>query len=630
VSDGVGLDYNGLCHKSNLIQLNPTQSTIKQMKIKYYILAFLLFCANLLFAEDVKFTVSVSKTQVGTGEQFEITFSVNGNGESFTPPNLGNFQLLSGPNVSTSMESINGNTSISNSYSYVLMAVKEGVFTIGPATIIVNGRRLTTNSVKIKVIKGRPVQQNTGGQSAPDNSITEGNPKDLSKSLFLRAVVDKTNVYLGEQINVSYRLYTRVGIEQSQPDKLPDLNGFWSEDIKQQQQVQWRVETYNGERYNVADIKQTILFPERSGNLTIDPLGMTFVIREQAAAKDIMDQFFGSFKDVKYKVKSPNVVIHVKPLPETGKPDSFTGAVGSFNIEATVDKTELKANDALNYKVKISGSGNIKLFKPLNISFPADFEKYDPKVTDTVTENEGGVKGSRIYNYLLIPRHQGDYTIDPLKFSYFNPVKNRYVTLTSKPFHIKVAKGSSESNVTAFSNTDKQDIKMLNKDIRYIKTDDSDLSKNGDQFFGSSGYYLLLAVGPILCFAAFAYRNKIRKDNSDIVKVKSRRAGRVAAKHLTTAHKQLMAKNTKAFYEAIFKGLYGYLSDKLGILYAHLNRDNIAAALRARKVDEGLITQLLDTLDLCEMARYAPVKHISQQEVFDKAKGIINDIESKI
>jgi hypothetical protein len=599
------------------------------MKIKYFILSFLLLLANLLFADGIKFTATASKTEVGTGEQFEITFSVNGNGDDFRPPNITDFQILSGPNVSTSMESFNGNTSVSTSYSYILMAVKEGAFTIGSATMIVNGRRLSTQPLKVKVVKGRPVPQNNVQPNNQVDNTPTPNTSDLSKLLFIRAVVDKNNVFDGQQITVSYRLYTRVGIDDSQPDKLPDLNGFWSEDVKRPQQVLWSTEIYKGQQYRVADIKQSILFPERDGNLTIDPLSMVFIVQQPVASRDPMDQFFGSYRQVKYKAQSAPVTIHVKPLPEEGKPDGFAGAVGKFSIDASIDKTEVKTNDAINYKVKITGSGNIKLFKPLTVNFPTDFEKYDPKVTDTVTEDINGVSGSRIYNYLLIPRHQGNYTIEPLQFSYFNPNTGKYTTLESQPFHVKVNKGASESNVTAFSGEEKEDLKILGKDIRYIKTD-GDISNADDMFFGSVGYWLLIVFGPVLCVVAFGYRNKIRKDNSDVVKVKSKRAGKIAAKHLANAHLQLTVKNIKGFYEAIFKGLYGYLSDKLNILYAKLDRESIASVLRAKSVDEQLIKRLLDTLDLCEMARYAPVTHISEQEVFDKAKGIINDIENEI
>jgi len=604
------------------------------MRLKYFILTLFLFYAGGLFAQGIKFTASVDKNPVATGDIVEITFSINGNSERFSPPQFSGFQMAGGPNESQSMEIVNGSSSVSMSYSYELIAVKEGEFTISPATTVVNGHMYTTNAVKIKVIKGKSVPQNSQAQtqSGPDNSIATAKTSNLAKSIFIRAVVDKSNVYIGQQIILSYRLYVRgVGIEQNQPDAIPELNGFWSEDIKQaQRQVQWHVETYKGQRYNAADLKQTILFPEREGDLTIDPLGMKFVLRVQAPSQDIMDQFFGANKQVPYTAKSAPVTIHVKPLPQAGKPDSFTGAVGNFTIESSVDKTELKANDALNYKVKVSGKGNIKLLKTLSTNFPADFDKYDPKIADSVTENENGVAGDRYYTYLLIPRHQGDYTVDPLKFSYFNPATNRYVTLTTKAFHIKVDKGNSQSNVTAFSDADKQDIKMLGKDIRYIKTDDISLNGQGDLFFGSFWYYVLLLTGPCLCYAAYVYRNWLIKTNSDIVKVKSRKAGKVAAKHLANAQSQLQAGNSKAFYEDVFKGLYGYLSDKLNIQYANLNKETIASAMKEKKVSSRLLDQLQDTLDLCEMARYAPVTHISLTEVFEKAKSIIDDIENEI
>lgn len=601
------------------------------MKVSYYILFFLLLCPGLLVADDLKFTATVSKTEVSTGEQFEITFSINSNADRFTPPDFKGFQILGGPNESNSMTSINGNTSVSNTYSYVLLAVKEGVFTINPASVIVNGNRLTTNAIKIKVVKGRPVPQNSQGQNAPDNSIIESNPSDLSKALFLRPVVDKTNVYQGEQVNLSFRLYTRIGIEQSQVDKLPDLTGFYNQDIKPiQQQVQWRTDTYKGQKYNVADIKQTVLFAEHAGEIKIDPFEMTFIVRVPETTGNIMDQFFGGYKEVNYHAKSPSVVIHVKPLPQAGKPIGFDGAVGNFKIDASVDKNTLKANEVLNYKIQVLGSGNLKLLKPLNINFPGDFERYDPKVTDTIDDHLKGIAGSRFYNYLLIPRHAGVFTIEPVKFSYFNLTNHKYITLSSRSFQIKVENGKAESNVIALSDADKQEVRLLNKDIRYIKTNEPDLSRNGNGFYGSGKYYLMLLAGPFIGLAALIYRELNRKKNSDPVKVKNRKAGKIAAKHLASAHKQLQTNNSKAFYEDVFKGLYGYLSDKLNISSADLNKENISIALKQRKVTERVVTQLLDTLNLCEMARYAPVTHISQQEVFNKAKNSINDIENEI
>jgi hypothetical protein len=595
------------------------------MKARYYILTLILFWAGQLFAQDAKFTATVSKTTVGTGEQFELTFSLSGDGGNFVAPDLGMFQLLSGPNVSNSMEFFNGKATSSSTISYILAPIREGATTIGAASVIVNGRKLSSNPIHLTIVKGKPVSRRS------QNPDADGNTKDLSKSLFLRAIIDKDNVYQGQQITVTYRIYTRVDILQSQVNKFPDLTGFWNEEIKPTQPAQFRVENYKGITYNVADVKQIILFPEHAGNITIDPFEMTFLTRVQQSPRNFMDQFFGgNAQEVNYKAKSLPVTVHVKPLPTTGKPDSFAGAVGSFNIEASIDKSRLKANESLNYKVKVTGAGNIKLLKNLNTVFPADFEKYDPKIQDTVNERVSGVSGSRIYNYLLIPRHHGDFTIDPIKFSYFNPHTGRYVSLTTPSFPIKVDKGLNETSVTALTDADKQDISIQNKDIRYIKTSGAELNKDGEQFYGSFTYYLLLLLGPVLCVAALIYRNQVRKNNSDLAMVKSRRAGKVAAKHLAIAQKELQAQNTSGFYEAVFKGMYGYLSDKLNINYADLDRATIAAALKAKSVNEGLVSQLLDTLDLCEMARYAPVTHISAQEVFDKAKGIINAIENEI
>jgi hypothetical protein len=600
----------------------------KGMKIRYYIVTVLLFCTNLLLAQDVRFTASVNTSQVATGEQFEVTFSINGNGDRFTPPDFNGFQVLSGPNESNSITSINGNTTVSNAYSYDLVAVKEGTYTIGPAYMMVSGKRLATNAIRIKVVKGQPGPQNNAAQHAADNSIVQDNTADLSKSLFIKAVADRTNAYQGQQILLTYRLYTRVGIVDSRLDKLPDLNGFWSEEVKdQQQQAQWRTETYKGVKYNVADVRQTVLFAEHSGNITVEPFEMTFIARVTAPSRDIMDQFFGSYKDVKYSVKSTPLVIHIKPLPENGKPAGFTGAVGNFTMTAAVDKTELKANETLNYKVRVSGSGNLKLLTALRINFPPDFEKYDPKIADTITASANGVTGSRLYDYLLIPRHQGNFTIEPLQFPYFNPATGKYVVLYARSFPVKVNKGTAESNVTAFSSVNKEEVKVLDKDIRYIKTGNPDLSTRGAGFYTSVWYILLLAAGPAACIAAFIYRNWYRKNNSDLVKLKSRKAGKVAARHLANAEKQLG--NREEFYDAIFKGLYGYLSDKLNISMADLNRDTIMSSLSSAKVREGLTDQLMETLDLCEMARYAPVQ-LSMQEILEKAKNVINSIEDEI
>lgn len=606
--------------------------------MKHYILSVLLLWTGTLFAngikpamQDVKVTATVSKSVVGTGEAFEISFSVNGNIESFNPPPLNGFQVVGGPNQSSSYSSINGNTTASVAISYDLVGVKEGEYTIGPATFVVGGKHIKSNSVKIKVVKGRSVPQGNQGNAAPQRDrVAEGNSTDISKRLFLRAVANKTNVYIGEQFSVSYKLYTNIDLVDNALDKLPDFNGFWSQEIKNNNpNVQWEIENYNGEKYHVATLKQMILFPERFGKLTLDPLAMTFVVRQAAPSNDPIEQFFGgSYKDTKYKIKSTPITINVKPLPEAGKPEGFNGAVGNFSIGANLDKSSVKANEALNYTLKITGSGNLKLLKAPELTLPADIEKYDPKVNDNINESISGVSGSREYSFLLIPRHEGNYTIEPLKFSYFNPVTGKYTSLTAGSFAIKVAKGEPGSNVTAYATGGQQDVKMLAKDIAYIKTGNPGLTKDGEGFYGSALYYLLLCTGPVLFVAALGYRKWYRENNRDIVKVKGRNANKIAAKHLANAQKQLLSGDKKVFYEDVYRGLYGYLSDKLNISAADLNKENIREQLKARAVNEPLIVQLTETLDLCEMARYAPITGISEQEVFDKAKAIINDIEN--
>lgn len=606
------------------------------MTIKHYILTILIFCTTAVMGQS--FVAQVSKTQVGTGEVFEVQFSLNGSGgDKFTPPNFAGFQVVGGPNQSQSMSSINGQVTQSVSIGYELVAAKEGTYTIGSAYIVINGRPVSTRPITITVVKGSPQRQQQqqqaqspyGDEQQPDAAST-----DMKKNIFIRAVIDKSKVYLGEQITLTYKLYTRVGILSNDLDKAPDLNGFWSQDINknQQQNIPWKMEVYNGQRYNMAEIKQTILFPERAGNLTIDPIIMTFMVRKALPARDVMEQMFGGrTEDVKIKVASAPVTVHVQTLPEAGKPAGFTGAVGSFSIEGTVDKKELKANEAINYNLKITGSGNIKLLKEVSINPPADFEKYDPKITDNITETINGVSGTRELAYLMIPRHQGNYTIEPVQFSYFNPKTNRYVTLSTPAFPIKVDKGTDAAgNVTSLAPVDQRNIKMLAKDIRYIKLSSPDLSKEGDSFFGSAGYWLLVLLGPLAFIAAFAMRKRTEELNSDIVKVKNRRAAKLAAKHMANAANELKAGNTKAFYEAVSRGLYGYLSDKLNIPAADLNQENIAAELKSKDVSDVLVKNMTDTLELCEMARFAPVSHVSQQQVFDGAKSTINDIESNV
>jgi len=601
------------------------------MKMKHYLVSVLLLWSVTLCAQSVRLTATISSSQVAAGEQFEVVFSTNADMEAFEPPSFNGFQVLGSPSQSSSYSSVNGVTTSSISISYLLMAVKEGVYSIGPAMMKSGGRQYRSNSLKLTIVKGSAVAPNSGGGNSggADRGAANGRPADISKRVFIRAIPSKTSVYQGEQLSVTYKLYTNTDIVDLALDKMPDFNGFWSQEVKDKtQNVQGAQEEYNGARYNVAVLKEVILFPERSGKLPLDALAMTIVARMPVPSNDPIEDFFGgSYKDIKYKIRSAAVNINVKPLPENGKPEGFKGAVGDFSIMASVDKTALRANEALNYNLVVRGSGNLKLLVAPELNLPADIEKYDPKVADNFNETLAGVSGSREFNYLLIPRHEGKFKLQPLRFSYFNPAINRYVTLTTRDFDLDVAKGLPGSNVTSFSSGAQQDVKMLDKDIRYIKTDGR-LWMPGDGFYGSLTFWLLLLAGPVLFVAAFFYRQQYRKNNKDQVLVRSRKASKIAAKHMANAQKQLDAGDKKLFYEAVYRGLYGYLGDKFNIPAADQNKEDIEERLRSAKINEALIIQLNETIEWCEMARYAPVSGISEQEVFDKAKGIINDIEN--
>ena len=601
-------------------------------KVVYTLLLFLLYVTT-VFAADVKMVASASKSQVGVGEQFEIDFTLNGMGTRFTPPDLSAFQLLSGPNISTSETDINGVSTTSTTYAYILSATKEGTFNITAAAIVVNGHTVISNPLKIKVqgqAPPQPKQQQQAQSAAPDDNAS-ASTRDLSKSVFLKAEVSKTKVYTGEQIKVRYKLYTQLDLAVNQVDKAPDLNGFWSQDIiNKNPNATWTTEIHNGVKYGVAVIKQTILFPEHAGDLTIDPLIMTFLVQVKLPPRKLLINPYGNYEVVKYQAKSAPVIIHAAPLPTAGKPADFSGAVGSFSVYTDIDKKELKANETANYTFEIKGSGNLNLVNAPKITPPADFEKYDPKTTDRITVDSNGISGSRQFSYLLIPRHQGNYKLDLARFTYFDPAAKRYVTLPTNTFDIKVGKGDVQVNVPVFNSADQQDIKMLGNDIRYIKTSSAGLSGGGKGFYGSAAYYILLLLGPFSLASAFFYRRWSISYNSDVVLVKSRKAGRIASKRLAVASKELNAGNKAAFFEAIAKGLYSYLSDKLNIPVADLNKENIADRLKAKSVEDTIIQQLNDTIDNCEMARFAPVSGVSQQQIFENAKNIINEIEDKL
>lgn len=588
-----------------------------------------------MFAQ--KLTAQASRSKVAVGETFQISFTLNTNGSNFKAPALNDFEVYSGPNQSSSMSFINGAVSQSITLSYIVAAKKEGKFTIGAASVTASGGTIQSAPFVVEVVKGNA---NSGSQSQGNTNAAAQTPsapasENVGDNLFVKTTVSKTKAYMGEQITVTHKVYTRYQLRGFQDIKFPDYTGFWSQDAPGNQQIQVTTENMDGVTYQVGELKRTYLFAQRSGKLEIEPMNIECVVRKQSnkRPRDIFEQFFGGgYEDATYSVKSKPVAIEIVPLPEANKPADFTGAVGSYSFKAQLSKDKVKANDAINLTIALTGKGNIKLVDPLKINFPEDFEAYDPKTKENITSNSGGVSGSKTFDYLLIPRHEGEYKIEPISFSYFDPEKKQYVTLPSPEFNIHVDKGDgTDAAASVFNPRSKEDVKILGNDIKYIKTNNIVLKPKEGYFFGSGLFYLSL-ISPLLLFVAFVIvRRKNIEENKDVVAVKSRKATKMAKKRLVLAEKYLQANNKELFYVEIFKALYGYTSDKLNIPVADLSKDNIKEKLQSKNVSEATTQQLLAILDSCEYARYAPSAVSGDlNSIYNTTVELITKVENEI
>lgn len=580
------------------------------------------------------FSASVSKNRVAVGEQFQINYSLNTGGSSFRSPNLNDFDVYSGPNQSTSMQFVNGSMSQSISYSFIIAAKKEGKLVIPPASIIVNGNKVESNSIAIEVGKGNSANNNSSAQSSSPSS--QGNASN--ENIFARTSTNKTKAYVGEQITISHKIYTRLSLRGFQDVNFPAYDGFWSQDLPQQGQITLTTENVDGVTYNVAELKRSFLFAQKSGTLEIPSLEAQCIVLERtnSAPQSLFDQFFGNggYKNAVYSVKSKPIKIEVMPLPENGKPSNFSGAVGDYSFKAEINKNKIKANDAINLNIKINGTGNLKLIDPPKMNFPEDIETYDPKISENIGVNPTGISGSKSYEYLIIPRHEGNYKIDNVGFSYFDPNKKSYITLPSPEFNITVDKAEENANnptTAATTVVNKEDVKMIGTDIRYIKTNKVNWIRKEDYFFGSQGFAAGLVSPLILLFSFVIVRKKYIAQNSDVVSLKKRKANKMARKRLSNAKNYLASNNKEVFYEEIFKALYGYLGDKINMPVSELSKDNIKSNLLTKKVSEQTSDQLIDTLSNCEYARYASSAVDSNLEkVYNDSVELISKLENEI
>ena len=585
-------------------------------------------------AEKTRFVMSASSA-VEMGKQFRLSFTLNERGNKLKlPPGLSaNFDILMGPSTgqSTSIRMVNGRTTreATYSYTYILRAKKEGEFEIRPASVEVKGKVFESNSLKIRVVKpqSKPAQPKNG--ETPDLSSTN---VDLGKdNIFVKVAMSKHNVYRGEQIIATVKLYVNPNIPIAGFDEvnLPTYEGFYTQDIEIPQQIQFKREVYNDKIYQVGILKKTILFPQQNGKLTIEPFSMALLVQQQVKARSFFDDFFSTHRTVKTRMTSSAVTVNVKDLPPA--PTNFLSGVGNFNINSSISSNEVTTNDAVTLTVKITGTGNIRLIKNPELTLPSDFEVYDPRATDNVRTTNSGATGTKTIEYLFQPRFEGNYTIPAIKFAYFNATTGKYVTKSTQKYNLHVTKGSEEQSTTVISSLRKEDVRLIGQDIRFIKQGNPLLRIKGHTFFGTTLFYLIYAISALLFLILFIVYRKKAKENANIALVRNKKANSIARKRLKAAAGFMKQNNNEAFHDEILKAFLGYLSDKLGIPVADLNRESAVAKLQERNVTQEVTDDDIEVVEHCEFARYAPAQGSeARTELYKKAESTMSRFEKQI
>lgn len=597
-------------------------------------------------AQDVQFTAS-AKQQVSAGEQFRLIYTVNADGKNFRPPALDDFIVLSGPNPSSSssIQIINGQVtkSVSLSYTFYLQARKEGQFTLGSAVITVEGKQYESNTLTIKVTAaGTQVTPPSPSPSTPAPQQPGSSGEVGQADVFLRTSVSKRNPFQGEQVIVTHKIFTRVGISQYGVEKFPSYNGFWTQEIHsvQDEPVKYN-EVVNGQEYLVAEINQLAIFPVKSGSLTIDPLELDIVAQVRRSTRsrsnDPFERFFndpffgGGYQNVQKKIVSNPVTINVQSLPLRDKPADFNGVVGNYTFRSNIDKTTVEVNEAINLKLTVMGEGNIRLIDELQVSFPPDFEVYDPKTSFNLNNTSQGITGVKSFEYLLIPRNPGMYQIKPITFSYFDPEQGKYISQSSLPYEINVSKSSSPTTDIAYSGVVQEDIKYIGSDIRHIKTGPVILKMIGKHLFGSLLHWLILLITVIVTALIIIAGRKHAKRKSDIQWMKTQKATKVARSRLKQASMYLKSQEEKAFYNEVSQALWGYISDKFNLPLADLSMDSVNETLKSKNVKDTIIEQFIETLNHCEYARFAPgSKSGNMDKIYEEAMNVITKTEREL
>lgn len=605
------------------------------MMRKIVFLFLLFFAGYAIKAQNVTFKASAPQAVV-MGEQFRLTFTVNAESKDLRAPEITDFDVLMGPTPAYNFSTVNVNgntvTETTNSYTYILMPKKEGTFNIAPATVKVKNSTYTSNALVIKVLPPDKTSTNSGTVQGGSGNVTASSSIN-NESLFIKMTVSDRSVYEQEGFLVTFKIYSLFDCAV-QNGKFPEFEGFLAQEIDLPNK-QWELENYNGRNYHTAVMKQTILYPQRSGKITIDAgrFELTVRIPSQKKVKSIFDDFFEAYQDVQKVLTTTPATIDVKPLP-TGKPASFSGAVGDFTMTSSISSQNVKTNEAVTIKIKISGNGNVKLIKKPTVEFPNDFEIYDSKEETNIKATTAGVVGDKLIEYMAIPRYAGDFTIPAIEFSYFDVKSGSYKTLQSESYNLHVEKGSEGEGgagpvISNFSN--KESVQYLGKDIRYLKVNGINFIPKNELFYGSFLYVMCYLV-PLVLFIIFfiVYRKQV-KENSNIALVRTKKANKIAVRRLKIAGKLLKENKKEEFYDEVLRALWGYLSDKLNISQASLSKDNVETELNKFGVDEALMNEFMDILNTCEFARYAPVQASdAMDKLYDLTVDAIGKMESTI
>lgn len=598
---------------------------------KYFIAFVLLLISCVAMAQSI--TVS-APSRVEAGENFRVSFKVNTKDIEDFKSGLHStdvVEIIAGPYTSTesSFKMVNGHTSSSSSmtFTYTLYALKSGVFNIPAAHAKVDGKQVSSSPTKVTIV-GTASAKNNGTPKMHEDDDYQPQMKSAGapisgNDLFIKVSANKKQVYEQEPILLTYKVYTLVDLTQLE-GKMPELTGFHTQEIPLPQQKSFHIERVNGRPYRTVTWSQYVMYPQMTGKLEIPSITFKGIVVQQNRAVDPFEAFFNGgsgYVEVKRDIKAPAITVNVLPLPQ--KPAGFSGGVGKFNITAQVNKTELKAGDPLSLRIVVGGIGNLKLIKQPVVTFPKDWDKYDPKVTDKTKLTSNGLEGNMVYDILAVPRNQGHYTIPPVELTYYDTSSNSYKTVKTQSFEIEVGKGNgSRSSVVDYSSD-------APKDIRGIKTGKANVHSTDNYFYGSTSYIVCLLV-PFLAFVALLVIFRKRAiDNADIVKMKGKKANKVATKRLRTANKLMLQGKANEFYDEVLRALWGYVGDKLNIPVEQLTRDNISEKLSYHNVDDATIQKFISALDDCEFMRYAPGDaEGNMNKTFESAMTAIMEIEN--